>query len=64
MAIHDKRRVNIGITVALAILGAYYMWTAVGSSVCASTGIANQTRTTWAPVTGCVIDPPDQPWNK
>lgn len=64
MAIHNKRRVNISITVALALLGAYYLWTAVGSSVCISTGIANQTRTTWAPVTGCVVDPQDQPWNK
>jgi hypothetical protein len=64
MAINNNKRVNVAITIALALLGLYYMWTAVGSSVCTASGIANQTRTTWAPVTGCVVDPAEQPWNK
>lgn len=64
MAILNNKRANVGITIVLALIGAYYLWTAVGSSVCATTGIVNQTRTTWAPVTGCVIDPESQPWNK
>lgn len=64
MAIYHHKRFNVGITIALALIGAYYLWAAVGSSVCATTGIVQQTRTTWAPVTGCVIDPVEQPWNR
>lgn len=64
MAIQNHKRGNVGITIVLALLGAYYLWTAIGSSVCTASGIANLTRTTWAPVTGCVVDQDTKLWNK
>lgn len=49
-----KIHVSLAATVALALLVLYYVWTAAGSSVCATQGIYDQTRTTWSPSTGCV----------
>lgn len=64
MAVYNNKRVNVGVTVALLLICAYYMWTAAASSVCTATGIVEQTRTTWAPVSGCVVSPVHVPWSK
>lgn len=61
---HTKNGVGAAVTIVLAILVAFYLWTAVSSSICTTTGINQQTRTTWAPFTGCVIESDmPQPWN-
>lgn len=51
------------VIVFMVIAVMYLCWTAMKSSECVSTGIQLQTRTTWAPVGGCVVpDGYDKPW--
>lgn len=55
---------STAITILLAFIAVYYVWTAAESSVCTSTGISQQARATWSPTTGCLIEPPDnRPWD-
>ncbi|WPK30430.1 hypothetical protein SLP22_0048 [Salmonella phage BAU.Micro_SLP-22] len=50
-----NKRLNGLIVAGLLIVALYFIWSAIGSSSCALTGINDQTRTSWAPTTGCVI---------
>jgi len=52
------------IFIILLLAAAYFTWTAFASSHCASEGINNQTRTTWAPSSGCIaVDDYKKPWS-
>lgn len=64
MTNHKQKTLGAGVSLVLALLVVYFSWAAFSSSMCAAEGIANQSRTTWSPVTGCVIDRSDTaPWN-
>ncbi|QJI52273.1 hypothetical protein [Cronobacter phage JC01] len=64
MVINHTKGVGAAVTIVLAVLFVFYLWSAVSSSICTTTGINQQTRTSWAPFTGCVVDSDiSQPWN-
>lgn len=50
-----SKRTSSIIFVMVIVAALYTAWTATGSSMCASKGIENQTRTTFAPFEGCKV---------
>lgn len=48
-------QVSLSILAIVISFTLYFTWTAVGSTVCADRGIEYQTRTTYAPFTGCTV---------
>lgn len=52
----NEKRLNVVLVASLAIVVTYLVWAAIGSSQCATTGITEQTWTSWTVTTGCQVE--------